>query len=57
MNPYQYYIINRKGYCLRLNANKCGKNAEAGKSTFCNHYRKDWVRQKLSIDAKFRREF
>lgn len=46
---------------LRLNVNcqciKVEKSAEIGKSALCNHYRKDCVRQKLSIDVKSRGEF
>lgn len=40
-----------------MNANKCEKSAKVGKSAFCNHYRKDWIKQKLSIEAKSRGEF
>lgn len=42
--------------CLLL-THKCVESTETGKSALCNHYRKDWVRQKLSIDAKSRGEF
>ena len=41
----------------QLPTHKGGKSFKVGKSTFYNHYRKDWVRQKLSIGAKSRREF
>lgn len=35
---------------------KCGRNTEVGKPLFWKLHSKDWFRQKLSLDAKYKKK-
>lgn len=35
---------------------KCGGSAGVGRSSFCNHHSKDWIRQEWSTDTKSKRK-